>query len=128
MYDYAGKLIELHDGDTGIFILSIGFHFSATLRLRILGMNSPEVYGPTKEAGDKATEFAKTLLTDKDLIISTHKTDNFGRWLASVIILPDKIDFATAMIEAKMAIPYMIDKMGDVYLIKDNPEMKSFSF
>jgi endonuclease YncB( thermonuclease family) len=80
------------DGDT--FILECALCHEPRLkqgevRIRLLGVDCPEVTGPTREEGLKATEFTKQWLENAEigpwsLMVQTTKKDSFGRWLSKI--------------------------------------------
>ena len=79
------------DGDTIDLLIDCGFNQFARQRIRVLGVNTPEMRGHEKSLGilsrQKTLEWlskAKTGQGRWPLIIETKKVDNFGRWLATV--------------------------------------------
>jgi micrococcal nuclease len=106
VYDYDATVINVVDGDTFDAQLQLGFYLTATLRLRVLGINAPEMHGPSHEAGAAAKAFAGSLLREgAKVVLHTEKSDDFGRWLAKVT-LPDGSDFGQTMIDTQHAVPY----------------------
>ena len=92
---FPAKCVNVVDGDTIDVVLDVGFHATRTERLRLLGVNAPELHGPTHEAGQAAKDFtSKQIATwqaafagvqvDWPLMVATRKTDVFGRYLARV--------------------------------------------
>jgi endonuclease YncB( thermonuclease family) len=69
-YRYSARLVRAVDGDTGVFLISLGFMVTIELRLRIADVNTPE-------RGEKgyfaAQDFLTKLLEGKPLIVETHK-------------------------------------------------------
>lgn len=104
LYNYKARVVRVVDGDTFDADISLGFHASMTLRLRLLGVDSPEMNGLPKGAGKAAKDFATARLLGRDVVIRTEKSDSFGRWLARVTV--DGVDFSTALIEGGFAVPY----------------------
>lgn len=86
MYEYRAKVINVVDGDTFDAIVEVGFHLTATLRFRMIGINTPEKFGKEKELGLRAKEYVMTKLQDQHVQLKTYKSDSFGRWLAEVYI------------------------------------------
>jgi endonuclease YncB( thermonuclease family) len=85
-YVFPARLARVVDGDTIDCTISVGFHAYRVERLRLLGVNAPEPHGATKAAGDAATAFVAAWLAlavgDWPLLVETHKSDVFGRYLA----------------------------------------------
>lgn len=75
------------DGDTIDVIIDSGFHATRVERLRLLGINCPEM---KEDAGKAAKEFTAEWIreawsdTHWPLVIQTEKSDAFGRYLAYV--------------------------------------------
>ncbi|MEY4213100.1 MAG: hypothetical protein RL458_1326 [Pseudomonadota bacterium] len=107
-YRYDLQVVRVIDGDTidAILTRDIGFRHVATWRqrLRILGIDCPEVTGITRAAGAAATAFTRDWLAAEPVACETIKQDAFGRWLARVF-RADGTDLATALIDAGHAIP-----------------------
>lgn len=108
MYTYKASLMRVVDGDTCDLAVDVGFHMTATLRFRLLGIDTPEVRGTTKEAGLAAKAALEGLLAKGPLLIRTEKGDSFGRWLAdiSVGVGDATFDVATEMLRLGHAVPY----------------------
>lgn len=89
-WDYAFTPTRAVDGDTVDGVVDLGFHMSALLRFRILGLDTPERGEPGwAEASNIAARWlwADTFDTpprEHDLRARTHKADSFGRWLADI--------------------------------------------
>lgn len=60
MYVYECKVLNVVDGDTIDVELDLGFNIKLKERVRLIGVDTPEVYGPKAEpAGAVATQFTK---------------------------------------------------------------------
>lgn len=101
MYQYKAKVIRVIDADTIKCVVDVGFGISVNQRFRILGYDAPETFRPKtdeeRQLGERATEIAKNLLLDMEVIVNTQKTDVYGRYLATVT-LSDGTDYAQRMI------------------------------
>lgn len=76
------RLVRVIDGDTFIDSIDVGFGFTTTQRIRLLGCDMPERREPGgKEAAEALQLF---LMAPERLVIETVKADSFGRWLAHV--------------------------------------------
>lgn len=97
MYEYKGRITRIIDGDTLETSLSIGFHISHLIRLRLAGVNTPEKYGvkkgsPEYLAGVEASEFVEELLPVGSFVrVKTFKdkTGKYGRYIAEVYFQKD---------------------------------------
>ena len=83
---YKAEMIDVVDGDTLDVMIDQGFHARRKERVRLLGVNAPEMTGKTKVAGQKAKYFVEELIYNNGWFcyIRTSKTDAFGRYLADV--------------------------------------------
>lgn len=92
MYTYRCKLVRVVDGDTIILDIDLGFHISIQRSVRLLGYNSPEIFGAKKsEASFQAgieckQELERVLGVGKKLFCVTEldKSDKYGRILAKI--------------------------------------------
>jgi len=93
---YRARCTRVVDGDTCDVVLDLGFHLTATFRLRLWGVNTPEMHAkdPAERvlAANAANFLANRLMMihedEEDewpLRVETLRdTDSFGRWLAKV--------------------------------------------
>lgn len=94
MYHY--RLVAVHhvvDGDTIDAVISLGFGLQATIRIRVAGIDTPELYGvEASAAGADARDFAANWLDGRQVNVRTFKGATntvgigdgaFGRWLGS---------------------------------------------
>jgi len=86
---YSAKVDSIVDGDTMDLVIDLGFRTTTEQRVRLLGVDCPEVKGSTKKAGDAATEATRRWVkSHSGLVIRTLKTkkqaDSFGRYLVEV--------------------------------------------
>lgn len=90
MYQYQAEIAKVIDGDTFEVDIDLGLGIWARgERIRLYGINTPEVYGVKKDsqeylAGKAASDFVKTVARKGDLaIIETLKDEKekFGRYL-----------------------------------------------
>lgn len=92
-YVRRAKIVRLVDGDTVDVDIDLGMGITTRQRLRLFGINTPEVRGPEKVAGHAATQHLADLLVEFrhpgewDIVVRTHKDrkGKFGRYLAELI-------------------------------------------
>lgn len=92
MYTYRCKLDRVVDGDTVILDIDLGFHITIKRSVRLLGYNSPEIFGVKKinesfSAGIECKqELERILSKTKKLFCVTEldKSDKYGRILANI--------------------------------------------
>ena len=101
---YIGVVDLAHDGDTVNVRLDVGFDLTVYARVRIDGINAPELSTP---AGKQARDFAQTLLAVGDTVtVLSYGWDKYGGRIDGAITLPDGRDFAKVMLDAGQAKPY----------------------
>jgi micrococcal nuclease len=115
IWAYRACLVRVIDGDTLDVTIDQGLHTHRTERLRLLGVNTPELKGPTRPAGLAAAGFVTDWLArvpfddDWPLIVQTHKGDAFGRWLARVWRRSDGRELCADLLAAGHAVVFMAD-------------------
>jgi micrococcal nuclease len=108
-YTRKAHVVHVVDGDTIDVIIDLGFHIAMEERLRLLRVNTPEKFGPTKEAGLAAKDYVESKLMDKDIVIHTEKADSFKRWLAEVWYINEdgeQVNFNDELLANGIAVPY----------------------
>lgn len=105
-YIYNAAVLKVIDGDTVAVTFDLGFHIFTTVRLRLLGINAPEV---STQEGRDARDFLKLRLQEGDpLIVTTFKDpgDKYGRWLATLTHNGQNVN--KLMVDSGHAVPFMI--------------------
>ena len=64
-YEYRARVRRVIDGDTLDMDIDLGFEVVLASRVRLLGINTPEVVGVNKAGGLAATEFVREWLRDR---------------------------------------------------------------
>jgi micrococcal nuclease len=94
MYIYNCKVLNVVDGDTIDIELDLGFHIKVKERVRLLNVDTPEVFGPNAEAaGTVASDFTKMWIKERQVIwdrfeyhsIKYNARDKYGRSLGILI-------------------------------------------
>jgi len=100
---YPGEIDSVHDGDTVNVILDVGFDLSIYTRVRVFGINAPELSTPE---GKAARDFAKKILKKGTRVTVLSKGwDKFGGRIDAVITVKG-VDFAKKMLDAGQAKPW----------------------
>jgi micrococcal nuclease len=101
VYEYRCDVTRVIDGDTVEVEIDLGFYLTAKHRVRLLGVDAPELFsGTDREAGAAAKTFVEGWVGRKKaglrypFRIRTEKADSFGRWLGNLTAIGD--DPATA--------------------------------
>lgn len=94
VYRYMGAIVRVHDGDTFLADIDLGFHIKRRMWLRLAGVDTPEL---DTEEGKQARAFVIDWLSDGKLLseqvfqIETavdnkgNEKTTFGRYVANVI-------------------------------------------
>lgn len=111
MYTYSAKIVDVHDGDTVTAIVDLGFRIQTEIKIRLYGINTPEITGASREEGLKSKQRVVSLIMGKNVILKTYKDkqEKFGRWLADIYINEKSTkSINQTLIEEGLAIPFMI--------------------
>jgi micrococcal nuclease len=106
---YKATFLKNYDGDTIDVTADLGFDTHLDMRLRLLGIDTPELTSADPNLrlkAQQARDFARQLLTGQPLIIETVKDakEKYGRYLARIwargICLNDEL------VRLSLATPY----------------------
>jgi hypothetical protein len=90
LYTYKAYLERVIDADTLLVTIDLGFSVSVKQRLRLRGLDAPELNTPSGIASKK---FVEASLKDcKFLILKTHGKDKYDRYLVDVFYLKHEVD------------------------------------
>lgn len=93
-YTYKANLARVVDGDTFDFVLDLGFKIQKTVRVRLSGVDTNEIYGVKKESeeyqkGIDQKKYVEDVLNSaNNIMIKTFEDDTgkYGRYIAEVIV------------------------------------------
>lgn len=105
-YVYRAHIIEVYDGDTCTATVDLGMRVSMEIKIRLYGINAPELRGADKLAGIQSRDHLRSMILMRDVIIKTYKdkTEKYGRWLADIFI--DDVNINQKMVQDGHAIVY----------------------
>lgn len=86
-FTYNARITNIVDGDTVDAVIDLGFSIHVTHRLRLLGLDTPELHDRNPEVRSRAVAaraFLQEALLGKQVVLTTRKSDSFGRYLAEV--------------------------------------------
>ncbi len=85
-YKYNAKVIKVYDGDTITIKADLGFKVSIVEKIRLYGINTPEVRGIERKDGLVSRDFLRDLILNKEIVIETirDKKGKYGRYLGVV--------------------------------------------
>jgi endonuclease YncB( thermonuclease family) len=99
-----GVVDSLHDGDTIYVKCDLGWDITEFVRVRILGINAPEL---KTDAGKAALAFAETLVKPGDAVtVESHGWDKYGGRTDARLVLADGRNFGQLMLDAGQAVPF----------------------
>lgn len=111
LYNYSATIVRVVDGDTCDALIDLGFKISFKIRLRMLGINTPETYGVKRtsdeyKAGLISKNWLKAKIFKKKVIIQTNKDKKgkYGRYLATIFLNGENIN--QEMLDRGLAKPY----------------------
>lgn len=94
MYTYDCKVLNIVDGDTIDIEIDLGFNIKVKERVRLLGVDTPEVFGPNASPGGiVASDFTKDWIQQRQAInnkfvyysIKYNSRDKYGRSLGVIM-------------------------------------------
>lgn len=108
MYTYKAKIIAVYDGDTVTAVVDLGFLHSQEMKLRLYGIDTPEMRGSEKLEGRKVRDIVRSMILDKEVTIRSYKDKQgkYGRYLAN-IVLEDGLELNQWLIDNGHAKPYL---------------------
>ena len=93
LYTYRATVLHVVDGDTVDLSVSLGFEMSYKARFRLIGINTPESYGPSaSDEGRAAKRYLVDLLKEgTPLVVKTtkDKKEKYGRFLAELFMFDE---------------------------------------
>jgi micrococcal nuclease len=108
-YNYKGTVTDVYDGDTCTISLDLGLDFELkNQKLRLYGINAPEMRGPFRDAGIASRDFLADLVFNKKVWITTHRNrkEKYGRYLAEIWLPDSNRSVNQQMVEAGHAVKY----------------------
>lgn len=115
-YKYEAHVLSIYDGDSMTVNVRLGmFQVAEKQKLRLYGINTPEVRGPTAEEGKKVRDYVRDLIpVGSEIVIETFpdkrgddRKGKYGRWLA--IIWVGEMNLNEKLVELGYAVEYLKD-------------------
>ncbi len=95
MFTYAATVTDVYDGDTITVDIDLGFGMKFTgQKIRLYGINTPEVRGPERPEGLVARDWLRERILGKQIVLTTVKDrkGKYGRYLGRVFLSGDNIN------------------------------------
>jgi micrococcal nuclease len=112
---FRARVLDVYDGDTFNADASLGLGLTLKIRVRIYGINSPEMTGTSKLKATASRDSLRSLISDRDITIKYRGKDKYGRFVANVYV--DTIDVSRWMLKRKLAVRFM--DVDSSYVFKD---------
>ena len=107
-YTYWATVERVVDGDTFDVRLDVGFNIKFSDRMRLNGINAPELRTP---AGKRAKVFLERYLAKCPLVvIRSYKKESLGRWMADCFVIQGCDDPHKIAAEGQLLNQIMIDE------------------
>lgn len=108
MYNYKAHIKAVYDGDTVTAVVDLGFLHSQEMKLRLFGIDTPELRGEEREAGIVVRDILRGLILDKEVEIHSYKDKQgkYGRYLATIIL--DGLDINQWLVDSGYAKVYRV--------------------
>jgi len=117
-FTYRARVDRVIDGDTLVMQIDLGFHMTAKVSVRLLGVDTPELRGGTEESKQRARD-AKSFVSlwcneamahavpadEWPFVVTTAKGDSFGRWLGRVYVVRTGEELSQALLDNGHAVP-----------------------
>lgn len=109
LYNYDGTITRIIDGDTCEISIDLGLDIELkNQKLRLYGINAPEMRGTTKAKAIAARDYLAALVLNKKVLIITHRDrrEKYGRYLAEIWLPDSDKSVNQQMVEASHAVKY----------------------
>lgn len=114
MYEYNAEIASVYDGDTCTATIDLGFGIHIRkAKLRLLGVNTPEIRGvepEIRQQGLAARDWLRTEILGKRVRVLSKKKGKYGRYLVVIWKLqdgePEPESLNDALIRTGHATPY----------------------
>lgn len=106
-YQYKAIVREVYDGDTITVDIDLGLKvWVHGEKLRLHGINAPELRGDTYDLGLCARDYLRTLVLGQVITIVTKKDtrEKYGRYLGDVFVGSDNLNVNEEMVRAGHAV------------------------
>ena len=92
LFNYRAFVTGVYDGDSITIDIDLGFNnWMKNQKVRLFGINTPEIRGEERPDGLVARDRLRELILDKEIVITSYKdkSGKYGRWLATVFLKQD---------------------------------------
>lgn len=88
LYTYNAVVTDVYDGDSITLSVDLGFKVNFSIKVRLSGINTPEIRGASRPEGLIARDYLRDLILDKKVIFKSikDKKGKYGRYLGIIYI------------------------------------------
>lgn len=107
LYTYNARCTQVYDGDSITVNIDLGFnHWMLNQKIRLFGINTPEVRGSERLSGLIARDRLRDLIEGREIILASHRdrAGKYGRWLGTIYI--DDININKLLLDEGLATIY----------------------
>lgn len=104
MWEYKAKITDVYDGDTFTAYFDLGFYVYHVEKIRLVGVDTPEIRGEEKIDGLRVRDYVRGLILDKECVIQVHKKGKYGRWVSTVMLPDSDVSLSRHLVELGMAV------------------------
>lgn len=104
-YIYDAYVTAVYDGDTITVDIDLGLDiFLKNQKIRLFGIDAPEVRGKDKDAGIYVRDWLRLFILDKHIVINTIKDSKgkYGRYLGTIFTDDSKNSINDEMISLRL--------------------------
>ncbi len=111
LYQYRARVLRVVDGDTYDLMIDLGFETFIQKRIRLYGVNTPEIKGDDKERGLQARDRVVQLIHGKEvMVVSCDHKGKYGRPLAKILMLDrNRQDLGDLLVAEKLGVEEYYD-------------------
>jgi micrococcal nuclease len=117
LYFYEAVVTSVYDGDTITANIDLGLNiWIHNAKLRLYGIDTPEVRGPERQKGLQARDRLRELVLNREVTLKTYKDKKgkFGRYLAIIFISDPNgkglLNINELLKREGLAVPFMENK------------------
>ena len=88
LYTYNAVVTDVYDGDSITLLVDLGFEVRFRIKVRLSGINTPEIRGSSRPEGLIARDYLRDLILNKTVIFKSlrDKKGKYGRYLGVIYI------------------------------------------
>ncbi len=112
LYNYTGIVTNVVDGDTVDICVDLGYKVHIDVRVRMAGINTPEMKSKLvveRQKAQAAKDFLVGKLANKEILLDSTGQDKYGRWIGVLMLGKENVN--NTMIAEGHAVKFMEEKL-----------------